>query len=199
MLYMRYCFLLCLFCFTQLKAQVGIGTTTPNSALEIKTSSDDLPALELNPQTAPQGTVTGQISVIGDKLFLFDGDRNKWLSVESTVFNFGLESWAEDDYLEYAGDIDDSGPQMPFAGTIVYATVNTTDGDPSQTGSIQVFNEAGGATIVAQQDFKLVEGNRIYQNLDVDFEAGQVIRVFIDPNSTGVENPSVVLWIKWRN
>lgn len=199
MLYARYCFLLCLFCLAQLQAQVGIGTTTPNSALEIKTSSDDLPALELNPQTAPQGTVTGQISIIGDKLFMFDADRGKWLSVESTSFNFGLDSWTGDNYLEYAGDINDSGPAMPFAGTIVYATINTTDGDPNHTGSIQIFDEAGGATVVAQENFALVQGSRIYKNLNLDFEAGQIIRVYIDPTNWGVENPSLVLWIKWRN
>lgn len=182
-----------------LHAQVGIGTSTPNSALEIRSVSDDLPALELNPQTAPQGTVTGQLAVIGDKLFLFDDVRDKWLTVESTVFNFGKDSWAADDYLEYAGDIDDSGPQMPFAGTIVYATINTTDGDPSHTGSIRVFNGPDDPAIAGQEPLVLNQGSRVYKEVDMDFEAGQTLRVYIDPSGWGVENPSVVLWIKWRN
>lgn len=182
-----------------LQAQVGIGTTSPNSALEIRSVSDDVPALELNPQSDPQGSATGQIAVIGEKLFLFDGVRNKWLSVESGTFNFGKDSWAGDEYLEYAGDIDDSGPKMPFDGTIVYATINTTDGDPSHSGSIRVFNAPDDPTIIEQEPLVLNQGSRVYKDLDLDFQAGQVVRVYIDPSGWGVENPSVVLWVKWRN
>ena len=84
-----------LFLSCGLFAQVGIGTITPNAELEIKSNST-LPALELNPQTAPVGTATGQIAVIGDKLYMFDVTRAKWLSVEATMLNFGLENGTDD-------------------------------------------------------------------------------------------------------
>lgn len=40
-------------------SQVGVGTTTPTAELEVETSNTGIPALELNPQTAPTGTTNG--------------------------------------------------------------------------------------------------------------------------------------------
>jgi len=138
--------------------------------------------------------------VIGNCLYLFDSGRGKWLSVESSTFNFGKDTWAGDDYLEYAGDIDESGPQMPRNGTVVYATFNTTNGDPTHSGAIKIIDTTSDPEIeVSSTPMVLEEGTRVYDNLNIDFDAGDKIRIYIDPSAWGVENPSVVLWIKWRS
>lgn len=78
-------FLLSVSCY----AQIGFGETNPTAALEIKTTASDLPGLRLNPQSSPVGVDTGQMAVIGDKLFMFDANRDKWLSIEYTTVEFG--------------------------------------------------------------------------------------------------------------
>ena len=58
-----YFFLLFFACFS-VSAQVGVGTTDPTAELEIETSNSGIPALELNPQSSPTGTATGQLAVL---------------------------------------------------------------------------------------------------------------------------------------
>ena len=177
-------------------AQVGIGTTIPNAALDIQSPSDNLPALELNPQIAPVGSAMGQLSVIGDQLYLYDDVRVKWLSVGAATFNFGRDGNNDNRYLEYAGDIDDSGPRMPRDGTIVYVTMNSSGGNATKTGTIEI-TDAGGTT--TNTSIALIGGRRIYEDFNVDFGAGDELRVRLDAAGSGSLNTSVILWVKWRN
>lgn len=180
-------------------AQVGIGTTTPNAELEIKAPST-LPSLELNPQVTPIGTATGQISVIGDKLYMFDEDRDKWLTVGSTMLNFGLENGTDDEFLEYVGDIRSSGPRMPLDGTIVYITMNSSGGQADKQvqlyfGDTPIPNDAD-----ASIDGVMELGGNTFMNsnYNLDFEAGDYFRVKVLDNGGDVQNLSVLLWVKWR-
>tara|TARA_R100001369_G_scaffold92771_1_gene139731 strand:- start:5097 stop:5558 length:462 start_codon:yes stop_codon:yes gene_type:complete len=109
-------------------SQVGIGTVTPSAELEIETSSGDIPALKLNPQTNPIGNEMGQLAVIGDKLYMYDDVRAKYLSVETTALQFAKDGTADNDPLRFGGDVKDngSGAKMPFNGTIVYCTIQSS-------------------------------------------------------------------------
>ncbi len=103
----------------QLFGQVGIGTLTPTAQLEISNdiANPNLPLLELNPQSAPTGSATGQLSVIGDKLFMYDATRVKWLSVESTALHFARGGSNRNDApLRFSGVIgnQNSGAYMPI-------------------------------------------------------------------------------------
>lgn len=180
----------------ELNAQVGIGTTTPNSALEILSPSDDFPAFELNPQTAPVGTAMGQLSVIGDELYLYDDVRGKWLSVESSTFNFGREGGVNNQNLEYAGDIDDNGPLMPRDGTIVYVTMNSSGGNATKMASIDITDTLGTET---STDIALIGGVRVYTDFNTDFNQGDFIRVKANGAGGTADDMSVVIWVKWRN
>lgn len=180
-------------------AQVGIGTTTPNAELEIKSSSN-LPTLELNPQIAPVGTATGQISVIGDKLYMYDEDRGKWLTVGATMLNFGLENGTDNQFLEYVGDITSSGPRMPLAGTIVYVTMNSSGGQDDKEVQLYLgdtpFPDDADASIDGVSE--LYGGTYTNANLNLDFEAGDYFRVKVLSDGGAVEDLSVLLWVKWR-
>jgi len=179
-------------------AQVGIGTPTPSAELDIITTNTGIPALELNPQSAPVGTQTGQIAVIGDKLFLYDGTRGKWLSVESTALQYGKNGDVDNsDFLRFGGDARNgttSGALMPFDGTIVYATAQNTNGGTQTFGlSINGANAAGAGFTT----FNLVAGAFTETTYNIDFDAGDFINVHSE-RGNGLDDPIVVVWVKWR-
>jgi len=176
--------------------QIGIGTSNPNSALDIQSTSDSMPALELNPQSAPVGTAMGQISVINDQLFLYDETRSKWLSVESTTFNFGDEGNVNNGNLEYAGDIRRSGPRMPARGTIVYVTMNSNGGNQSKGVFIDITDSSG---IVTSHLFELVDGSLVLDNLNIDIEATDFLQIRAQAGGGPVNSLSVSVWLKQRN
>jgi len=189
--------ILCLFVFNNLISQVGIGTSNPTAELEINTSNNGLPPLELNPQSSPTGTAAGQIAVIGDQLCLYDVARGKWLSVTSSTYTFGREGDLNDDKLEYAGDIINSGPQMPYDGTLVYATINSSGGNPTKGITLRIFDEDD--NFLNALNMNLVNGNLIVSDMNIDFSEGDYFRVRVDDSADGdVSDVSVVLWTKWR-
>ncbi|WP_299766460.1 hypothetical protein [uncultured Dokdonia sp.] len=177
-------------------AQVGIGTTTPNAALDIQSPSDDLPALKLNPQSNPIGTAAGQISVIGDRLFLYDATRNKWLSIETSIFSFGDEGNINSGNLEYAGDIRDSGPRITEKASIVYLTMNSTSGNQDKRISINITDASG---TVTEHEFQLVNGSLILENLDIEVESGDFIQISAVDGGGPIRGLSATIWTKFRN
>jgi len=192
-----------------LKAQVGIGTTTPKAMLDINAETD-LPALELNPQDTPTGSVTGQLAVIGDRLFLYDQDRSKWLSVETTLLNFGRESGNNNVFLEYVGDIQTLGPQMPQAGTIVYVSINSSGGKADKKLELYINNTMVANNDPATADAISIDGElQLSSNTfrttryNVDFNANDFIRVRVADDGGGAsvrtDNITALLWVKWRN
>lgn len=196
-------YLLCaaaLFCSVSLIAQVGIGTTSPTAELEINATTSGLPALEITPQANPVGTSTGQLSVIGDKLFMYDETRGKWLSVESSLLNFGLENGTDNQNLEYVGDILVSGPRMPLDGTIVYITMNASGGQANKKVELYKNNTVIPDNLDPSIDGELVLDGYTFTNTqyNLDFNEGDHFRVRVGADGSDVENLSVLLWVKWR-
>ncbi|RMB63266.1 hypothetical protein EAX61_02400 [Dokdonia sinensis] len=185
-------------------AQIGFGERNPTAALEIKTTASDLPGLRLNPQENPKGVDTGQMAVIGDKLYMFDANRDKWLSIEYTTIEFGrLGISSDDSSLEYGGgDVQTSGPLMPFDGTIVGLSMRATRDDSNV--DIKLFKNnvqvpRNTADITKSGVFKLDNvGNYKNNTYNLDFDAGDWFRMEVDGTGTIIENLSVVLLVKWR-
>ena len=187
------CLLVC-----NIHAQVGIGTTTPGAELDINAvNSGGIPPLELNPQTTPTGTASGQIAVIGNELYLYDASRTKWLSVASSTFNFGKEGNLNNTDLEYSGDIDNSGPSMAQNGTIVYITINSSGGSVTKGFTLSRYNTAN--FLISTHSFSLHSGELIVNNANIDFSKGDYFIVSVDNDGTGVvSDASMVIWTKWR-
>ncbi|MEM7186991.1 MAG: hypothetical protein AAF466_10060 [Bacteroidota bacterium] len=181
-------------------SQVGIGTTTPSSELEIVTTNTGIPALELNPQSGPTGSETGQLAVIGDKLFMYDDTRGKWLSTEATALNFGWAGSADGQVLWFGGDIETTGPIMPLDGTIVYVTINSTGGNTTKRMDLQINGTDVGNNSDATLDgrINLVGGSFNYSDFNIDFDAGDYLTIEAATNGTAVDDPTAIIWVKWR-
>jgi len=180
---------------TSLFAQVGIGTVVPSAQLEIEGTNTGIPVLELNPQSAPAGSAMGQLAVIGDLLYMYDATRGKWLSVASTALQYGKNNTqgGGDNYIRFGGDTRDgnSGPKMPFDGTIVYVT---TESSNSVTDTY-VLSLDGATTGTS---YTLVAGDFIKTDYNVDFNAGQTINIYTSGLNKNAQDPSVIVWVKWR-
>lgn len=191
--------ILCLLVSVFANAQVGVGTITPNGMLTIDASAETTAALELVPQATPTTDLAnGQLAVIGDKLYMYDVARTKWLSVESNTVAFGSSGGRDDEYLRYAGNITNanSGPIMPFNGTIVGITANSNNGSTTKEFQVEVRN---GTTTQSADVFNLVARELVQTTTNIDFNSGDYLKVFINDDTTGnVNNPNVVLFIKWR-
>lgn len=183
-----------------LLAQIGVGDKNYGTAeVAITGQPTGVPAMRLTPQTAPDGTATGQLSVIGDKLYHYDATRAKWLSVEYTLFNFGLAGPVNNQDLEYVGDIELSGPRMPFDGTIVYVTMNASSGAVNKPIQIHINGVPVPDSANPNIDGLLELDNYTYTNTsyNLDFNAGDYIQVDV-PSGGAVWDPSVLLKVKWR-
>ncbi len=196
-------FLMLLFCMHYYSfAQVGIGTTSPTSELEIETTNTGIPALELNPQSAPTGTVTGQLAVIGDMLYMYDATRSKWLSTESHALQFSIFGPASNETLWYGGGgVEDIGPLMPFDGTIVYMTLNSSGGQANKSFDISIngSNVGNNADPTLDGRVNLSSGTFSYTSYNIDFNAGDHIQLRVRNNGTNdVDDPVGVIWVKWR-
>ncbi len=181
-------------------SQVGIGTTTPTAELEIETTNTGIPALEINPQTAPTGTVTGQLSLIGDKLYMYDATRVKWLSIETSNLHFGRPGTRNNEVLRYSGNFgnQNAGALMPFDGTIVYITARARGGLANKDFSVEIRN--GGAIVGTANTYSLASSEFSDTNINIDFSAGDFIvsRILNTPTTDTVQDLIVTAWIKWR-
>ncbi len=189
------------FSTASLIAQVGIATLTPTAQLELANdvSTPNYPLLELNPQTAPAGTSTGQLAVIGDQLYMYDVTRAKWLSTETTALTFTNSGATSNTILKY-GEVANvnSGAYMPYAGTIVY--IGATTSDVIGPGSAKAFDVTvkNGTTTISTTTFNLVNWKFLKTDYNVNFSAGNYINARTPSAGGNVTDPTVTVWVKWR-
>ncbi len=194
-------FLIGFFFTNVMHSQVGVGTTNPTAELEIETTGTGIPALEINPQTAPTGTADGQLTVIGDKLYMYDLTRAKWLSVEVSILALGRSGNQDGVNLRAPGNQGNnrSGYLMPYDGTIVYITAksNNNSGAQAKQLTVQVRNaNTTNSTIT----FSTAASEYINTTVNTDFSAGDYINGTIDSadGNGNINNVSVIIWVKWR-
>ncbi len=190
--------LVCLLAPFFLHAQVGVGTISPNGKLTIDASSDTTAALELIPQATPTTNLaTGQLSVIGDRLYMYDATRSKWLSIESTALQYGRNNSSDTQNLQYGGTMvsGSSGPLMPFDGTIVAISSVGSSGDDTD---VNIRARDASNTNSINETFTLSSLRYTDTSANFDFNAGDYITVRARDAATTTENLTVVLWVKWR-
>ena len=202
MRFLQSIFIITLFTF-KINAQIGIGVNQPTAALEVTSKDNGIAALRLTPQTNPLGTDTGQLSVIGERLYMFDKNRDKWLSIEYTTMEFGrLGQNSDNPSLEFAGDVQDSGPILPLDGTIVKVAMQARRNDTNKGVKILINDTpVSDNNVDSSKDGVLNFDNNLQfvsENYNVDFNAGDSIRLEIEGTGTDVQDLCVVLFVKWR-
>lgn len=181
-------------------AQVGIGTTTPTAQLTIDVGTSGLAPLELtNTSTAPTTNLNaGQLAVINNELYFYEPNRGHWLSVTTIPIPFTRSGNVNSQNLYFDGRIanQNSGAHMPKNGTIVHVSATSSGGSATKRFQILVRN---GGSDVSVTDVSLVANNLNDDSLDIDFSAGDSLTMRARDDGDGdVSNPSVILWIKWR-
>ena len=183
-------------------AKVGIGTNNPSAGLEILGTDTGAPVLELNPQSAPVGTATGQLAVIGDLLYMYDATRSKWLSVESTALQFAKNNRqaATEEFLFFGGNLRDgtkSGALMPFDGTVVVVSARRADTDTSAETYLVSIN--GSTSLLPGNSIEFTSGSQSVNGTayNIDFNAGDFLNVYTSLSRISYD-PAVIVWVKWR-
>ncbi|PIA78874.1 hypothetical protein BFR04_04910 [Gaetbulibacter sp. 4G1] len=181
-------------------SQVGIGTTSPTAQLEIEANNTGIPALEINPQTSPTGSAEGQLAVIGDRLYMYNVSRAKWLSIETTTLLFGRSGNQDNVNLRAVANQSNnrSGYLMPFDGTITYITAKSNNNSGAQSKQFSVLVRNGNTTN-STTNFTTSSSEYISTAVDVDFSAGDYINGTINNDGNGnVNNVSIMICVKWR-
>ena len=175
--------------------KVGIGTTAPTAKLEIDATDETIPPLEIVPSaTVPTGTANGQIMVMDNSIFIFDVTRNKWLSSETISTSYTLNGGSSNEYLRFENiRSQNSGPKMPFAGTIVAITAQSSGGVANK--GFEIRKNGAGASLF---NFNLAANTYTNTTTNINFNAGDFLNVFVVNAGIDVNDPSVLLFIKWR-
>jgi hypothetical protein len=132
---------------------------------------------------------------------MYDSSRGKWLSTNGVLLNFGLESSVDNRFLEYAGDVLLSGPRMPKDGTIVYVTINSSGGEANKKYELFLNNSGvpnNDANPSVDGILQASGASFTTTTYNLDFNAGDYIRVYASAEGNAVLNPVVLLWVKWR-
>lgn len=188
----------CLFFITSLsmRSQVGIKEVSPTATLEINGDST-LPLMSIVPQSPVMGVDTGQMAVIDDVLYMYDNVRAKWLSLEVTLIGYGLGGNVTNQDIEFIGDVEKSGPLMPFDGTLVYLSANSSSGDQDKIIFIDVYDAPDTTTPYLTLPMQLVNGTLAIDTLNIDIQTGDHFQVRADSGPV-VRNLVFKFWIKRR-
>ena len=183
-----------------LQAQVGIGTMNPNAQLTIDSGVSGIAPLELTDLSSAPNTnlAGGQLAVINDELYFYEPGRAEWLSVTTMPLEFTRNGSVSDNNLYFGGRVtnQNAGAVMPLDGTIVHISAISSGGNTTKRFQLRVRN--GGAN-VSSTDISLVSGAYNDTSADIDFSAGDVIALRARDDGNGdVNNPSFIVWIKWR-
>lgn len=172
---------------------IGVNTDTPDAQLDIESTSVPL---RIQPSTStPTGTQGGQIFMGDDGiLYVFDGSRSKWLSVDRVMIGWGRNSNnTTDEYLrQFNGSLsDENGWRMIRNGTITAITAQT-NASSSWTLEIRKNDDITNILIL---DLTSEEGKH-NNNVNIDVNEGDFIQAFC--NGTDISNPQTLIEIAWR-
>ncbi|MBE7647605.1 hypothetical protein [Tenacibaculum finnmarkense] len=176
---------------------VGIGDfsgTTIDAKLHVK--STDVP-FKIQPNTTtPTGTSGGQMFVDSTNgiLYIYDGTRAKWLSVDRTMVGWGVNNAnTGNEYLRQfnGAQSNRNGWRMIRNATITAISAQT---DINQTWTLEI-RKNDGTTAIASLTITNQQGNH-NNTLNIDVNEGDFIQAYC--NGTNVSHPETLIEIAWR-
>lgn len=171
----------------------GRVITADHGSVKIDASNATNAPFELVPQNSIPSTnlASGQITIIGDELYIYDGGRSKWLSADSTTYVFSMNS-ASGQTMSIGGTVGNGvGFKMPMKATIVKISVSSSGGNATKKFEIR---KVGSATPL--KSFSLNSGSYISLNDNITLNAGDIVQVYVSGEGTPVKNPIVTLFIR---
>lgn len=180
---------------------IGINTDAPEANLEIE-SGDNIP-FKIEPKTtagAPTGTPTAGAMFIADDglLYLYDGTRTKWLSVDRIMLGWGRNSNnTTNEYLRQfnGAPSNNNGWRIIRNGTI---TAISAQSNINQDWTLEIYkNDANQATTTPITSLTMTneQGNHL-SNINIDINEGDFIQAYC--NGASVDYPQALIEIAWR-
>ncbi len=171
----------------------GVFINADESAVVVNASNGYAP-LQLTPMTsAPtQNLAAGQLCIVGNIQYAYDGTLAKWLSTnkESPTFvgRFGCGNYLSADKhgAQYVGFT------AIRQGTIVGITAIVGWGTQNKT-----FHIMKNGTHTSIQSFTMAAGKLIDSTLNINFDAGDTIQIYFEPGPQAF-SPRINLEIAWR-
>ncbi|MCG8830006.1 hypothetical protein [Tenacibaculum finnmarkense] len=176
---------------------VGIGDfsgTTIDAKLHVK--STDVP-FKIEPNTTtPTGTSGGQMFVDSTNgiLYIYDGTRAKWLSVDRTMVGWGVNNAnTGNEYLRQfnGAQSNRNGWRMIRNATITAISAQT---NINQTWTLEI-RKNDGTTAIASLTITNQQGNH-NNTLNIDVNEGDFIQAYC--NGSSVDYPETLIEIAWR-
>ena len=171
--------------------QVGIGTINPNAQLDIE--STGVP-LKITPSTTtPTGTAAGQMFMGSDGiLYVYDGVRNKWLSVDRQNISWARGGLVTNQYLPIHNSYSiTNGYRMLRNATITGVTAQS-----GATGSWQLLilrnNEITTTLFVTLSN----EVGKHSNNITLDLNEGDYIKAYA--LGSNINSPIGSIEFAWR-
>jgi len=185
------------------KLKFGDASTVWNSLPYFTgdTSTLDLQAVTDNGSTTTNSvTISGNLILTVDSyksengiLYQYDTTRTKWLSTETSALQWANNGATDGQMLQFGGNMANfnSGPRMPFDGTIVRITAQSSGGLATKGFAVGI-NGASSFT------FNLSSNVYTDTTRNVNFSAGDYLGVYCLPAGVAVDDPAVTIWVKWR-
>jgi len=159
---------------------VKIESTNTNSPLEIT-----------NRSTAPSTNLSaGQIAIIDNDLYIYDGNRSKWITPTKTLL-FGKSGGSDGTNLRPVGDSANQGAgyKMSKNGTITSITIQ----------SIAAVNKIAYLRINNSNEYTINIVSGVFNSsTDINFNLNDVISVYIDPAGSAINEATCVIEFGWR-
>jgi hypothetical protein len=174
----------------------GAGRTITVDAgpVQLDASSDNYSPIELtNLSSAPStGLAAGQVVIVDNILYTYDGTRSKWLS-PSKLIGFGRAGASDGVFLLGPGDLgtQNSGWTMPRDGTILAAAGSSSGGNDSKTFALGI-----NGTLVITQSF--TAGSILFPNINIDFSAGDNMQIYVTAGGAAINDPQITIEVAWR-
>jgi len=170
----------------------GKTITISTAPVKIQSINSNAP-LELSNMalTPTSNLAAGQIAVIGNELYIYDGGRAKWITPSKTLL-FGKDGFADGTNLRPVGQVpvSNSGYRMSKDGVIIGATLQSTS-NIAKNVHIRI-NESNVYTM------SIISGVFNASNLNINFNANDIVSVYVDASGGSINNSTCVIEFGWR-
>jgi len=146
-------------------------------------------------ETAPTSPSSGDGWYVPSEglLYIYDGTRSKWLSVDRQLWEFGTEGLADNEYLQIANQIDDDEQGHTFYRDFTVLGIRVFAPSGNQTKAMAIEKDRSSV-----HAFSLTAGAYEKSDLDLDFDAGELLQLFVESAGTGARDTHAKLEIAWR-